>query len=85
MRVSQEAKPMRPMKRTNVYLTEKQLQRLRNQADKERVAVAEIIRRAVEVYLVWNDPAYQSSSVEAKIAPQMCYTEGELSVKSQGR
>ena len=49
---------MKPMKRTNVYLTEKQLERLRNQAEKESVAMAEIIRRAVEVYLAWNDPLY---------------------------
>jgi ribbon-helix-helix protein len=53
---------MRPMKRTNVYLTEKQLERLRNQAEKESVAVAEIIRRSVEVYLAWNDPTYNCAT-----------------------
>ena len=46
------------MKRTNVYLTEKQLERLHLQAQQEGVAMAEVIRRAVEVYLVWNDPTY---------------------------
>jgi len=54
---------MRPMKRTNVYLTEKQLERLRNQAEKESVAVAEIIRRSVEVYLAWNDPTYNCATL----------------------
>jgi hypothetical protein len=49
---------MKPMKRTNFYLTEKQLERLRSQAEMEGVAVAEIIRRAVEVYLAWNDLTY---------------------------
>jgi hypothetical protein len=49
---------MKKMKRTNFYLTEKQLERLRNQAEMESVAVAEIVRRAVEVYLAWNDPTY---------------------------
>jgi hypothetical protein len=46
------------MKRTNVYFTEKQLERLHVQAQQEGVAMAEVIRRAVEVYLVWNDPTY---------------------------
>jgi predicted DNA-binding protein len=53
---------MRPMKRTNVYLTEKQLERLRNQSEREGVAMAEVIRRAVEVYLAWNDPTYNCAS-----------------------
>jgi len=53
---------MKPMKRTNFYLTEKQLERLRSQAEKEGVAVAEIIRRAVEVYLAWNDPTYNCTT-----------------------
>jgi predicted DNA-binding protein len=57
---------MRPMKRTNIYLTEKQLERLRNQAEKESVAVAEIIRRAVEVYLAWNDPTYTTQPNQPK-------------------
>ena len=46
------------MKRTNVYLTEAQVARLRMQAEKEGVAQAEIVRRALEVYLAWNDPMY---------------------------
>jgi CopG-like RHH_1 or ribbon-helix-helix domain, RHH_5 len=35
------------MKRTNVYFTEKQLERLHVQAQQEGVAMAEVIRRAV--------------------------------------
>jgi uracil phosphoribosyltransferase len=46
------------VKRTNVYLTEKQVERLHIVASQEGVAMAEVIRRAVEVYLAWNDPTY---------------------------
>ena len=51
------------MRRTNVYLTETQVERLRTQAEKEGVAQAEIIRRAVEVYLAWTDPTYVSRPI----------------------
>ena len=47
------------MKRTNVYITEKQLERLRRQAEEEGVAMAEVIRRAIDAFLAWNDTAYQ--------------------------
>ncbi len=46
------------MRRTNVYLTEKQVERLHIRAQREGVAMAEVIRRAVEVYLAWDDPTY---------------------------
>ncbi len=46
------------MKRTNVYLTEKQLERLHKQAEREGVAIAELIRRAVDAFLAWDDPSY---------------------------
>jgi Ribbon-helix-helix domain len=46
------------MKRTNVYLTERQLERLRVRAGQEGVAIAELIRRAIDVYLAWDDPTY---------------------------
>jgi len=49
------------MKRTNVYFTETQVERLRVQAEKEGVAQAEIMRRALEIYLAWNDPTYAPS------------------------
>lgn len=47
------------MKRTNIYITDKQLERLRGQAEQEGVAMAEVIRRAIDAYLTWNDPAYR--------------------------
>jgi len=46
------------MKRTNVYLTEKQVERLRVRAQREGIAIAELIRRAVDAFLAWDDPAY---------------------------
>ena len=46
------------MKRTNVYFTEKQVERLHLVASQEGVAMAEVIRRAVEAYLAWSDPTY---------------------------
>ncbi len=49
------------MKRTNVYLTEKQVERLRERADKEGLAVAELIRRSVDAFLAWDDATYTPS------------------------
>ena len=46
------------MKRTNFYLTEQQLERLKDFAEREGSAVSEVIRRAIDVYLAWNDPTY---------------------------
>ena len=46
------------MKRTNVYLTEKQVERLHRRASQEGIAIAELIRRAIDTYLAWDDPAY---------------------------
>jgi len=46
------------MKRTNLYLTEKQLERLKTRAQQEGLAVAELVRRAVDTFLAWDDPTY---------------------------
>jgi Ribbon-helix-helix domain len=55
------------MKRTNVYLSDKQLERLRTRAQTEGVAIAELVRRAVDVFLAWDDPTYQpTASVPTK-------------------
>jgi hypothetical protein len=47
------------MKRTNIYLNERQHEKLNAQAEREGVPVAELVRRAVDAYLMWYDPAYQ--------------------------
>jgi hypothetical protein len=46
------------MRRTNVYLTEKQVERLHVRASREGIAIAELIRRAVDAFLAWDDPTY---------------------------
>jgi hypothetical protein len=46
------------MRRTNVYLTEKQVERLHVRASQEGVAIAELIRRAIDAFLAWDDPTY---------------------------
>jgi hypothetical protein len=46
------------MRRTNVYVTDQQLARLRIRAEREGVAMAEIIRRAIDAFLAWDDPTY---------------------------
>lgn len=49
------------MRRTNLYLTEKQIERLQARAQKEGLAVAELVRRAVDAFLAWDDPTYHPS------------------------
>jgi len=46
------------MRRTNVYLTEKQVERLHLRASQEGLAIAEVMRRAIDTYLAWDDPTY---------------------------
>ena len=46
------------MKRTNLYLTEKQIERLKHRSEREGLSLAELIRRAVDAFLAWDDPTY---------------------------
>ncbi len=46
------------MKRTNLYLTEKQMERLKHRAESEGLSVAELVRQAVDAFLAWDDPTY---------------------------
>ena len=55
-----------PKRRTNISLTEKQLERLakiRQQGNRPR---AELIRRALDAYLAWDDPAYHPTQAPNK-------------------
>ncbi len=47
-----------PKRRTNIYLTEKQLERLQARSERENLPMAELVRRAVDAYLAWDDPTY---------------------------
>ncbi len=44
--------------RKNIYLDDKQLKRLRKQSDHDHVPVSELVRRAVDAFLAWDDPNY---------------------------
>jgi hypothetical protein len=44
--------------RMNLYITERQKRQLEKRSQEEHLPVAEIIRRALDVYLAWDDPAY---------------------------
>ena len=46
------------MKRVNIYLTEKQVERLHQRAEKEGISMAELARRAIDTFLAWDDPTY---------------------------
>ena len=47
--------------RITVYITRRQQRQLERRAEAERLPMAEIIRRALDTYLAWDDPAYQST------------------------
>ena len=46
------------MKRMNIYLTEKQYERLALRAEQEGIPMAELVRRALDTFLAWDDPTY---------------------------
>jgi hypothetical protein len=46
------------MKRMNIYLTEKQYERLALRSEQEGLPMAELVRRALDTFLAWDDPAY---------------------------
>ncbi|GCE09367.1 ribbon-helix-helix domain-containing protein [Dictyobacter aurantiacus] len=45
--------------RTNIYITERQKKQLEKRSIEEDLPMAEIIRRALDTYLAWDDPTYQ--------------------------
>jgi hypothetical protein len=48
-------------KRKNIYFTEQQVARLEQKSREEHLSEAEIVRRALDAYLAWDDPTYRSS------------------------
>ena len=44
--------------RINLYITERQKRRLEALSQDENLPVSEIIRRALDTYLAWNDKTY---------------------------
>ena len=47
--------------RKNIYFTEEQVARLEALSEHENLPEAEIVRRALDAYLAWNDPNYRPS------------------------
>lgn len=56
--VKQEVEQMNQL-RTNIYLTSRQKKQLAQRSQSEGLPMAEIIRRALDAYLAWDDPTYQ--------------------------
>ena len=48
--------------RTNIYLTSRQKRQLEKRSQEENLPIAEIIRRALDAYLAWDDPTYQPTT-----------------------
>lgn len=44
--------------RKNIYFPDQQVERLEQMARSENLSEAEIVRRALDAYLAWNDPTY---------------------------
>ncbi len=47
-----------PKVRTNIYITERQKRQLEKRIRDEDLPMAEIIPRALDAYLAWDDPTY---------------------------
>jgi hypothetical protein len=46
-------------KRKNIYFTEQHAARLEQKSREEHLSEAEIVRRALDAYLAWDDPTYR--------------------------
>ena len=52
--------------RTNIYLTPRQKQQLEKRSLEDGLSMAEIIRRALDAFLAWDDPTYPLSQAPDK-------------------
>jgi Ribbon-helix-helix protein, copG family len=48
--------------RTNIYITERQKRQLEKRSQEENLPIAEIIRRALDAYLAWDDSTYRPTT-----------------------
>ena len=44
--------------RINIYVTKRQKEQIEKRSQEEGSPMAEIIRRALDAYLAWDDPTY---------------------------
>ena len=54
--------------RTNIYITERQKKQLEHRSRAENLPIAEIIRRALDAYLAWDDPTYHPDAPSSQTA-----------------
>ena len=68
------------MMRTTVHLTAEQVKELLALSDKTGAPTAELIRRAIDAYLAWNDPTYSPhpNQPERKAHSSPAYKEGSF-------
>ncbi|HZU01171.1 MAG TPA: CopG family transcriptional regulator, partial [Ktedonobacteraceae bacterium] len=52
--------------RTNIYLTSRQKKQLEQRSQEENLPIAELIRRALDAYLAWDDPTYHPDAPSPK-------------------
>ena len=52
--------------RTNIYLTSRQKKQLEQRSQEENLPIAELIRRALDAYLAWDDPTYHPDAQAPK-------------------
>jgi hypothetical protein len=52
--------------RITIYITERQKEQLEKRRQEENLPLAEIIRRALDAYLAWDDPAYLPTQTPLK-------------------
>jgi hypothetical protein len=58
-----------PKRRKNIYFTDKQVERLGKKSMQENLPEAEIVRRALDAYLAWDDPTYTPHPSRSKREP----------------
>jgi hypothetical protein len=54
-------------KRKNIYFTDQQVARLEQKSREEHLSEAEIVRRALDAYLAWDDPTYRPDASASPI------------------
>jgi hypothetical protein len=52
--------------RITIYITERQKEQLEKRSQEENLPLAEIMRRALDAYLAWDDPAYLPAQTSLK-------------------
>jgi len=51
--------------RINIYITDRQRRQLEKRSEEEDLPMAEIMRRALDIYLAWDDPSYARTQAPA--------------------